>query len=81
MIFEKMNAITCREPAFLKAAYKFSHLVELQNDKKSIKRGLVFITYDDGAWDLWRQSDPPRYLGRYESLNRAVFYGRLKGKK
>ena len=80
MSFTKIKTITNRSPGFLKVAYRLDHLIDLQNDQRFIKPGEVFITYDDGAWDLWRQSDPPRYMGRYESLNKAVFYGRMRRK-
>lgn len=78
MSFTRIKTITNRSPGFLKVAYRLDHLIDLQNDQRFIKPGEVFITYDDGAWDLWRQSDPPRYIGRYESLNKAVFYGRMR---
>ena len=80
MSFTKIKTITNRSPGFLKVAYRLDHLIDLQNDQRFIKPGEVFITYDDGAWDLWRQSDTPRYMGRYESLNKAVFYGRMRRK-
>ena len=80
MSFTKIKTITNRSPGFLKVAYRLDHLIDLQNDQRFIKPGEVFITYDDGAWDLWRQSDPPRYMGRYESLNKAVLYGRMRRK-
>jgi hypothetical protein len=75
-MFKRIKCITNRHPRFLKEVYKHDVLIDLQNDERFIKRGEPFIRWDDGAWDLWRMADPPRMMGRFENLGRAVFYGR-----
>lgn len=75
-MFKRVKCITNRHPRFLMEAYKHDVLIELQNDERFIKRNEAFIVWDEGAWNLYRMADPPRLMGRYENLGRAVFYGR-----
>lgn len=75
-MFKPIKCITNRHPKFLKEAYKYANLIELHNDERFIQRNDPFIVWDDGAWDLYRMADPPRMMGRYENLMKAVFYGR-----
>ena len=75
-MFKRIKCITNRHPRFLKEAYQHDNLIDLQNDDRFIRRNEAFIVWDDGAWDLYRMADPPRMMGRYENLMRAVFYGR-----
>lgn len=75
-MFKRIKCITNRHPRFLKEAYAHDVLIDLQNDERFIKKGEPFIRWDHGAWDLFKMDDPPRMMGRYENLGRAVFYGR-----
>jgi hypothetical protein len=75
-MFKRIKTITDRHPRFLKEVYKHNTLIDLHNDERFIKKHEPFIRWDGGAWDLYRMGDPPRMMGRYENLMRAVFYAR-----
>jgi hypothetical protein len=77
----KMNpikTITNRDPMFLKTAYKFDSLVNLQNDERFISVGEKYISYN-GSWNVYKMTKGrlPRLCGRFDSLHRAVFRARL----
>jgi hypothetical protein len=81
MMNQKMNpikTITNRDPMFLKTAYKFDSLVNLQNDERFISVGEKYISYN-GSWNVYKMTKGrlPRLCGRFDSLHRAVFRARL----
>ena len=81
MMNQKMNpikTITNRDPMFLKTAYKFDSLVNLQNDERFISVGEKYISYN-GSWNVYKMTKGrlPRICGRFDSLHRAVFRARL----
>lgn len=75
-MFKRIKTISDRHSHFLKSAYKHASLIDLQNDERFIKKNEPFIRWDGGAWDLYRMDNPPRMMGRYENLMRAVYYAR-----
>lgn len=77
-MFQKIKTITNRDPMFLKTAYKYDNLVNLQNDERFIYVGEKYITYN-GTWNVYKMTKGrlPRLCGRFDSLHRAVFRARL----
>lgn len=75
----KIKTITNRDPMFLKTAYKYDNLVDLQNDERFICVGEKYISYCDGSWDVYKMTKGrvPRLCGRFKLLPRAVFRSRL----
>jgi len=73
-----IKTITNRDPVFLKTAYKYDNLVNLQNDERFIGVGEKYISYD-GSWIVYKMTKGriPRLCGRFDSLHRAVFRARL----
>jgi hypothetical protein len=73
-----IKTITNRDPVFLKTAYKYDNLVNLQNDERFIGVGEKYISYD-GSWTVYKMTKGriPRLCGRFDSLHRAVFRARL----
>jgi len=75
----KVKTITQRNPTFLQTAYKYDHLIDLQNDDRFIESGERYITYDSDqkVWRVYkmpRDRDKPRRLsGNFDHLMSAVF--------
>ena len=75
----KVKTITQRNPIFLKTAYKYDHLIDLQNDDRFIEAGERFITYDAErkVWRVYKMPkdrDKPRRLsGAFDNVISAVF--------
>lgn len=75
----KVKTITQRNPTFLQTAYKYDHLIDLQNDDRFIESGERYITYDadQKVWRVYkmpRDRDKPRRLsGNFDHLMSAVF--------
>ena len=78
LMLQKIKTITNRDPMFLKTAYKYDNLVNLQNDERFIYVGEKYITYN-GTWNVYKMTKGrlPRLCGRFDSLHRAVFRARL----
>lgn len=77
-MFKQVKCITNRNPTFLKEAYKYSNLVDLQNDERFIEPNEKFIQYD-GVWQVWRmpKDKRPKLVGRFDNLMSAVYRARL----
>jgi hypothetical protein len=75
----KVKTITQRNPIFLQTAYKYDHLIDLQNDDRFIKSGERFITYnaDRKIWSVYRmpkdREKPRRLSGNYDNIISAVY--------
>ena len=74
----KIKTITNRNPMFLKTAYKYHDIVDLQNDERFICVGEKYISYD-GSWKVYKMTKDrvPRLCGRFPILHSAVFRARL----
>jgi hypothetical protein len=77
-MMQQIKTITNRDPMFLKTAYKYDSLVNLQNDERFISVGEKYISYN-GTWDVYKMTKGrlPRLCGRFDSLHRAVYRARL----
>ena len=77
-MLQQIKTITNRDPMFLKTAYKYDSLVNLQNDERFISVGEKYISYN-GTWDVYKMTKGrlPRLCGRFDSLHRAVYRARL----
>lgn len=75
---QPIKTITNRDPMFLKTAYKYDSLVNLQNDERFISVGEKYISYN-GHWNVYKMTKgrTPRLCGRFDSLHRAVYRARL----
>jgi hypothetical protein len=75
---QPIKTITNRDPMFLKTAYKYDSLVNLQNDERFISVGEKYISYN-GHWNVYKMTKGrlPRLCGRFDSLHRAVYRARL----
>ena len=75
----KVKTLTKRNPIFLQTAYKYDHLIDLQNDDRFIKSGERFITYnaERKIWSVYRmpkdREKPRRLSGNYDNLISAVY--------
>ena len=75
----KVKTITQRNPIFLQTAYKYDHLIDLQNDDRFIESGERFITYnaERKIWSVYRmpkdREKPRRLSGKYDNLISAVY--------
>ena len=72
----KIKTITQSDPLFLKTAYKYDHMIDLQNHERFIDCGEAFMRYDKGTWKIYRMPRDriPILLGRYPSLHTAAFH-------
>ena len=77
-MLQQIKTITNRDPMFLKTAYKYDNLVNLQNDERFISVGEKYISYN-GSWNVYKMTKGrlPRLCGRFDSLHRAVYRARL----
>jgi hypothetical protein len=73
-----VKTITDRDPKFLKEAYKFGNLVDLQNDERFIKHGESYIRYVRGWYAVYTHGDSPRLRSRSKDLITAVCKARIK---
>ena len=75
----KIKTITQSDPLFLKTAYKYDHLIDLQNHERFIDSGEAFMRYDQGIWKIYRMTRDrmPILLGRFTTLHTAVYRARL----
>jgi len=75
----KVKTITQRNPTFLQTAYKYDHLIDLQNDDRFIESGERYITYDSDqkVWRVYKmprdRDKPHRLSGNFDHLMSAVF--------
>ena len=76
---QSVKVVTDRDPNFLKTAYRYGHLVDLQNDERFIDANERFIRYNGGIWELYRMGKDRkrRIVGRYHKLTRAYFHAHL----
>jgi hypothetical protein len=80
-----IKTITQRNPNFLKQAYKYGHLIDLQNDERFISPSEKFIVYypQEDVWTVYKMTkDRKRSLGgRFKHVIDAVFHaygGKIK---
>ena len=68
-------ALSCKDPAFLKAAYPCP-LISLVDDERHIQPG-KYISFD-GRWRVWRMTRErvPIPLGAFPSIDAALFQAR-----
>ena len=52
---QPIKTITNRDPMFLKTAYKYDSLVNLQNDERFISVGEKYISYN-GHWNVYKMT-------------------------
>ena len=78
-VIKKVKTITNRDATFLKTAYKYDVLVDLQNDESFIKSGERFIDYIEGKWCVFKLDKLRirRYIGAYPNLHSAVFAAKI----
>lgn len=69
-----VKAITQRDPAFLKMAYKHGNLINLQNDERFIDEGERYLVWRSGLWRVMRkQHGVGVFVGSSPTLHRAVY--------